>query len=99
MKAFSLFLILLSASALSFSQNSDDVVIAKKIKIRSELLNEEETVFISLPKDYAASGKSYPVIYVLDGSETMISYANGLIKSLSAADIIPELIIVAIASK
>ena len=98
MKTLSLFLILLSISAICFSQNSNDVVIAKKIKITSKLLNEEETIFVSLPKKYATSGKSYPVIYILDGSETMISYANGLIKSLSDCEIIPELIIVAIAS-
>ncbi|HEY4787073.1 MAG TPA: alpha/beta hydrolase-fold protein [Bacteroidales bacterium] len=98
MKTLSLFFILLFISALSFSQNSNDVVIAKKIKITSKVLNEDETIFVSLPKKYATSGKSYPVIYILDGSETMISYANGLTKSLSDYEIIPELIIVAIAS-
>jgi predicted alpha/beta superfamily hydrolase len=98
MKPLSIFLILITISALTFSQNSNDVVIAKKIKITSKLLNEEETIFVSLPKNYSTSGKSYPVIYVLDGSETMISYANGLIKNLSDCEIIPELIIVAIAS-
>jgi len=98
MKTLLISLILISISALSFSQNSNDVVIAKKIKITSTLLNEEETIFVSLPKNYATSGKLYPVIYILDGSETMISYANGLIKNLSDCEIIPELIIVAIAS-
>src|SRR5665647_3092959 len=98
MKTLLISLILISISALSFSQNSNDVVIAKKIKITSTLLNEEETIFVSLPKNYATSGKLYPVIYVLDGSETMISYSNGLIKNLSDCEIIPELIIVAIAS-
>ena len=98
MKTLNLFFILLFISTLSFSQESSDVVIAKKIKITSSLLNEEETIFVSLPKKYSTSGKSYPVIYILDGSETMISYANGLIKSLSDCEIIPELIVVAIAS-
>ena len=99
MKTIVIILILISISELSYTQNSDDLVIAKRIKINSVLLNEDETVFVSVPKNYETSGKSYPVLYLLDGSETSISYATGLVKNLSDYEIIPELIVVAIATK
>jgi len=35
--------------------------------IRSEKIGQIYDLFVSLPSDYATSGKSYPVLYVLDG--------------------------------
>jgi uncharacterized protein len=98
MKSIKIILVLLCLTEISYSQNSDDVVIAKRIKINSLVLAEEETIFISIPNSYFASDRSYPVLYILDGSEITISYAAGLVNNLADYEIVPEMIIVAIAT-
>ena len=79
-----------------YAQNTDDVVIAKRIRINSAILNEERTIFVSTPFDYACSTDSFPVIYVLDGCPEIINYASGLVTDLSGSNLCPEMIIVAI---
>ena len=37
--------------------------------IKSVILNEERRVLVHLPASYDTSGKSYPVLYLLDGTE------------------------------
>lgn len=81
-----------------FSQNADDIVIAKKIRIQSTVLNEERTIFVSTPSGYHQSTSAYPVLYVLDGSENAIHFASGLVSALSAGALCPQMIIVAIAN-
>ena len=50
-----------------FSQvKSEKIFIGEKIKIHSEILNEDRTILIRFPKDYERSGKKYPVLYLLD---------------------------------
>jgi predicted alpha/beta superfamily hydrolase len=38
--------------------------------IHSEILRENRKLLIHLPVDYQTSGQSYPVLYLLDGSES-----------------------------
>lgn len=43
--------------------------------IRSEKIGQTYDLFVSLPADYATSGKSYPVLYILDGWHfTLLAY-------------------------
>jgi predicted alpha/beta superfamily hydrolase len=98
MKALKFLIIFLLFAEMIYAQNIDDVIIAKRIKINSVVLGEEETMFVSTPNSYSASSKSYPVLYLLDGSEVTIGCAAGLINSLSDYEIVPEMIIVAISS-
>jgi predicted alpha/beta superfamily hydrolase len=43
--------------------------------IRSEKIGQTYDLFVSLPEDYATSGKSYPVLYILDGWHfTLMAY-------------------------
>lgn len=97
-KLLSSFLILLLFSGITYSQNTDDVILAKKIKINSNVLNEERTIFVSTPENYDNSKDSYPVMYVLDGSESTIHYVSGLVNDLSKRALCPKMIIVAIAN-
>jgi len=53
------------------------------------------TVFVQLPSDYERSTKSYPVLYTLDGSSTIVTVPP-LVDSLVAAGSVPEMILVAI---
>lgn len=52
-------------------------------------------VFVSVPDDYLTSGKSYPVLYVLDG-DIAFGIAAGISRYLQVGGNIPELIVVGI---
>ena len=64
--------------------------------LHSTLLNEDRKVVVHLPTSYDTSGRSYPVLYLLDGTPAflleMISITNRLRNDRNA----PEMIIVAI---
>jgi predicted alpha/beta superfamily hydrolase len=94
MKPIKLLLILLLLSELSYSQNGDDVIIAKRLRINSTVLGEERTIYVSTPYNYGKSKESYPVLYVLDGWMGVI----GLVNDLSGWNLCPEMIIVVIES-
>jgi predicted alpha/beta superfamily hydrolase len=92
MKIFKLLAILLCLTEMTYSQNSDDLVIAKRIKIKSAVLGEERTIYVSTPAGYYDSKDSYQVLYVIDG----VSEVIGLVNSLSGYGVCPQLIIVSI---
>lgn len=87
MKTVKLLVLLLFLVQITYSQNSEDVVIAKRIKINSAVLGEERTIVVSTPSGYAKSKDSYQVLYVIGGGSEVI----GLVKYIS-----PELIVVVI---
>lgn len=81
-------------SAMIIAQSAgDDLPAAKKVKVFSKILNEERTIYISLPIGYEQSQKRYPVFYSTDGDEEMALKAGGIIHYL-APDQIPEMIAV-----
>ena len=92
MKAIKLLLLFLFIAEMTYSENSDDLVIAKEIKLNSAVLGEERTIYVSTPSGYDNSQDSYTVLYVLDGVPEVI----GLVKYLSEYGVCPRLIIVAI---
>jgi predicted alpha/beta superfamily hydrolase len=92
MKTLKFLFILLFLAETTYSQNSDDLVIAKRIKITSAVLGEERSIYISTPPDYDKSKDSYPVLYVIDGANGVI----GLVKYLYGYGVCPPMIIVSI---
>ncbi|MCB9249225.1 MAG: hypothetical protein H6613_12125 [Ignavibacteriales bacterium] len=70
-----------------------NVKIGIKDSIQSKILNENRQLIVSLPKDYDVSNETYPVLFLLDGTEftliegRLVTYKLGL-----------EMIIVAIAN-
>jgi len=93
MRTFKLFLILVLFTEMTYAQSSDDLVIAKRIKINSAVLGEERTIYVSTPSNYNDSKDTYPVLYVLTGEPEVI----GLVKYLSESDLMcPQMIIVSI---
>ena len=46
---------------------SEQIIIGDKIVIHSDILNEDRTILIRLPKDYDNDKMKYPVLYILDG--------------------------------
>lgn len=68
--------------------------------IQSAILNEERSIFVSLPRSYSHSSVNYPVIYVLDGGSlfhTAVAAAHFLAYN-SMVGLIPEAIVVGIAN-
>ncbi len=74
----------------SCAQNTD------KFKIRSDILNEERTIEIYLPVNYANSTqKNYPVLYILDGDYEFKTTCK-IVSSLAEDKKTPEMIIAGI---
>ena len=68
-------------------------------KIHSKVLGENRTLLILLPADYEKSGKTYPVLYKLDGDEGNFIQAVSATNYLSNwMDKVPDPIIVGIAN-
>ena len=65
------------------------------IRIKSEILNEERELLISLPSEYNLNNERYPALYVLD-ADVNFSVTNEIIKFLSYYGVIEETIVVGI---
>ncbi|RPH34370.1 MAG: hypothetical protein EHM93_00965 [Bacteroidales bacterium] len=96
MKTIKLLVILLLLSGAIYAQNSDDIIIAKRIRLTSAVLGEERTIYVSTPSSYSDSTTSFPVMYVLDGDRYVVTFYSGLIDNLSSYGLCPEMIVVAI---
>jgi predicted alpha/beta superfamily hydrolase len=58
------------------------IVIGERFKIHSNVLNENRTILVSLPKGYQKSKRSYPVLYLLD-AEFFFQQAVATVEFLS----------------
>ena len=77
---------------------SEDLIIGKKVTLDSKILNEKRTLNIYLPQTYDKT-KSYPVIYILDGSMNEdFLHLVGLQQFFNMQFKIPDFIIVGIAN-
>jgi len=66
--------------------------------ISSKVLSEERELFIHLPKDYDDSGKSYPVIYLLDGNGHF-RHATTSVEYMQSQGLMPNAIVVGITNE
>jgi predicted alpha/beta superfamily hydrolase len=93
----------------AFQTNAQEAVITKSpltigesVSIHSKILDEDRTLNIYLPHGYSAdSTKTYPVIYLLDGSiDEDFIHISGLVQfgSFSWINMIPETIVVGISN-
>lgn len=101
MKNF-LFLIVFLSFANSFSQtptvSSQKLSIGEERVIHSSVLNEDRKLNIYLPNGFDAN-KSYPVIYLLDGSmDEDFLHVAGLVQFFNLMFTMPETIVVGIAN-
>ena len=65
--------------------------------LKSEILQEDRPIIISLPKGYKESKTNYPVLYLLDGL-AYIKHVVGTVELLTESGVIPPMIIVGIES-
>jgi len=78
----------------------EGIVIGEKVKIHSDVLDEDRTILIGLPKRYHKFKQSYPVLYLLD-AEFFFQQAVAAVQFLSECEYIrnqpiPQMIIVGI---
>lgn len=65
--------------------------------VKSEVLQEDRPIIVSLPEGYTEGETPYPVLYLLDGLGN-IKHQVGTMEMLAEAGLIPPMIIVAIES-
>ena len=87
------FIFVLLWSQLSFAS---DLMLAKQVKLKSNVLEAERNLLIKLPKQYHNKDTSFPVLYVLHAQWDMLS-------TLSALDLledqIPNFIVIGVESR
>lgn len=77
---------------------ADEIAIGRTSQIHSNVLNEDRTLRISLPRSYGwAIDRHYPVLYLLDGEIDFVHTASS-VDSLAASGEIPEMIVVGVDS-
>lgn len=87
-------LLTLSAAAAA----AGPVTIGESRRIHSAVLNEGREYDVSLPASYGwTENRRYPVLYVLDG-KSHFAHTTGSVSYLAAQGVVPEMIVVAIAS-
>jgi hypothetical protein len=64
--------------------------------LKSAILNEQRTAIVHLPASYDTSGRSYPVLYLLDGTTAFLLEMIGITNRLHSDQNAPEMIIVAV---
>ena len=58
-----------SAAAAQAAPEGTPIVIGQSLTIESKVLSQTRRINVHLPPEYASSGKTYPVLYLLDGGE------------------------------
>lgn len=67
-----------------------------KLAIKSSILNEDRTVLVRVPPNYAQSKEKYPVVYMLDGHAPHPVMMTGLIEQQVWGGMMPDVILVSI---
>lgn len=82
--------------ASAWAQKVDSgIVIGESARVWSETLQEERRLLIQLPPHYAQTGRSYPVLYLLD-AESQFQHSASILQFLADAERMPEVIVVGI---
>jgi len=76
----------------------DPIVIAKKFTFSSNILGNERTFYVHLPKGYHQSNQSYPVLFITDGERKILRIASVTHELSYFAKRIPPMIVVGIAN-
>ncbi len=79
-------------------QDGDEIVLGTFRIIPSKILNEERTLLIHLPEDYAHNSTSYPVLFLLYGDHVTTYFGEtvSILDRLGQTGRIPEMLLVAV---
>jgi tetratricopeptide (TPR) repeat protein len=86
------------ASSPSAQENGSPVSIGTYRTLHSQILHEDRTLLVNLPRGYDESAIRYPVLYVLYGGQVQGYFAESvhIVHRLSEVGMIPQLIIVGV---
>jgi len=91
------FLFLACALSAQVPDHTTEIVIGRAVGIRSNILQQQREISVSLPDGYDSTTERYPVVYVLDG-ESNFEYTAAIVHFLAAAERAPAMIVVGINS-
>lgn len=93
------FISFLAFNILAHAQEAKkNIIIGKKTKIHSHILDEDRELFIYLPEEYEESKDRYPVLYMLDG-EWHFHHVSGILQFFNwTRKKIPPMILVAVSN-
>jgi hypothetical protein len=79
-------------------RDGDPVSIGAFRLLHSDVLDEDRTLLVCLPKDYGEAGMSYPVLYVLYGGQIRGYFAEAvhIVDRLSEEGSMPKMIVVGV---
>jgi predicted alpha/beta superfamily hydrolase len=87
----------LTFAAAVLPAQEEPVSIGFRIKVHSQVLNEDRAVLISLPEGYDRGGLRCPVVYVLDGDSFFLQ-AVATTRFMGEQGLAPKMIVVAVPS-
>ncbi|MCP4728397.1 MAG: tetratricopeptide repeat protein [bacterium] len=92
--------VLYSDGVLFAQQDGDDIVIGKYRVFHSEIMGEDRTLLIHLPRNYETSNISYPVVFHLYGQQIHrnFGYSMNILETMSVDGRIPQMILVGVAN-
>jgi len=95
-----IFLLFCSFTFIGFCFAQEQLVLGKTYKIQSKILKEDRKLNIYTPDGYHPdSSKTYPVIYLLDGSANEdFVHIVGIVQFLTMIDAMPKSIVIGIAN-
>ena len=94
-KLFLIAAILIGSIAIVNAGGDNKLIFGESVRLKSNILNEERTVLISLPQNYGNTTNNYPILFLLDGS-VHFKHGTGVTDFLSKQGLAPETIVVAI---
>jgi predicted alpha/beta superfamily hydrolase len=89
--------LLLAVGTLVRAQDGGPIVVGQRVKVHSNVMNEDRMLWIYNPDTTLSSSARYPVIYLLDGDGHFL-HAAGVVQFLSQNGRMPQMIIVGIAN-
>ncbi len=94
---YGLWFIFFAKSALGQTIDSIPITHQQQVLIHSKAINEDRTIWIHTPPEYATSTDNYPVLYLLDGG-SHFKYVSEMVDFLSGFEVnlISKMIVVAI---
>jgi predicted alpha/beta superfamily hydrolase len=95
---FTIIVLALFATSSFAQEKGSPNIVGINHSINSNILKENKTIQVYLPKEYATTTKKYPVIYLLDGQRFFL-YGASLLQSFTAFDLTPDFIVVGITNQ
>ncbi len=78
--------------------SSGDYVVGKTYTLQSEILKEEITLQVHLPKTYPSTVKRYPALFLLDGQDNFL-HGVSTSNALSQKSLSPEFLVIGIVTE